>query len=545
MQEKPWLKHYEENVPHSIHYPAVPLQSILTDMAAKHPDYIALSFNETHLTYRELDERVNRFAQALHLNGVKKGDRIAFLLVNSPTYVIAFFAVMKLGAIVANISVGIQGEELAHCLNGSGAERVITLDLFAQNIYQVIKKTAIKTVILHSIFGLEKKIPLEGGEPAPQIFQELTASAPNAEEPAVQVSAEEVAVLQFTSGSTGIPKAATLTHANILASVLQSDAWMGEQNAGNAAVLCVIPFFHVFGLSACLLVSVLKGYRMVLLPRIDPTDILSLMKINETYRPISFPVVPSLWAAILSLPAEVVKPQLSSVQVATSGGAPLPAWVHQRYEELTGRKIIEAYGLSEASGATHFLPSPHGGPKGSIGLPSPDTEARIMDIETGRKECAVGEIGELAVKGPQIMQGYWNNPELTSSALQNGWLYTKDLARMDEDGFFYLVDRKDDLILSSGFNIYPSQIEAVLEKHPKVKDVAVIGIPDRIKGQAVLAVLALKEGLEGSREEFLKYCRENMPDYRIPKTILFRPEIPRDPAGKIQKKILRQEVRAV
>ncbi len=373
----------------------------------------------------------------------------------------------------------------------------------------------------------------------------MTASAPSADEPAVRVSPTDVAVLQFTSGSTGAPKAATLTHANVIASVLQADAWMGDQHAGNASVLCVIPFFHVFGLSASLLVSVLKGYRMILLPRIDPLDILSLMKINSTYRPISFPVVPSLWAAILSLPAEMLKPQLSSVQVATSGGAPLPAWVHERFEDLTGRKIIEAFGLSEASGATHFLPFPHGGPRGSIGLPSPDTEARIMDIETGQKECAVGEIGELLVKGPQIMQGYWNNPSLTALALQNGWLYTKDLARMDEEGYFFLVDRKDDLILSSGFNIYPSQIESVLEKHPKVKDVAVIGIPDRIKGQAVMAVIALKEGLEGSREEFLRYCKENMPDFRVPKVILFRPEIPRDPAGKIQKKVLRQEVQPV
>ena len=411
------------------------------------------------------------------------------LFINSPTYVIAFFAAIKLGAIVANISVGIQGEELARCLNDSGAGIVITLDLFARNIYQVIKKTGVRTVVLHSIFGLEKKIPLEAGDPQPQIFQEETASASSAEEPPVQVSPEDVAVLKFKSGSTGIPKAAVLTHANLIASVLQSDAWMGEQNAGNAAALCVIPFFHVFGLSACLLVSVLKGYRMVLLPRIHPLDILSLMKINETYRPISFPVVPSLWAAILSLPAEIAGPQLSSVQVATSGGAPLPAWAHERYQELTGRKIIEAYGLSEASGATHFLPSPHGGPRGSIGPPAPDTDVRIMDMETGQKECAPGEIGELVVKGPQIMQGYWNNPELTSSALRDGWLYTKDLARMDEEGYFYLVDRKDDLILSSGFNIYPSQIEAVLEKHPKIKDVAVIGIPDRIKGQAVVAVI--------------------------------------------------------
>jgi long-chain acyl-CoA synthetase len=327
--------------------------------------------------------------------------------------------------------------------------------------------------------------------------------------------------------------------------VMQSESWVGIEGAGNAAVVCIIPFFHVFGMSACLLISVLKGYRMVLLPRIDLLEILSLMKIIETYRPISFPAVPSLWAAILSLPPEAARNQLSSIRVATSGGAPLPPWAQERFEELTGRKIAEAYGLSEASSATHFTPYPSGGPRGSIGIPLPDTEARIMDIQTGEKECPVGEIGELVVKGPQIMRGYWNNKDLTSVALRKGWFYTGDLARMDPEGFFYLGDRKDDLIISSGFNVYPSQVEEVLKRHPQVKDAAVFGAPDRIKGQAIVAVIVLKEGRQGGKQEFLNYCKENAPDYRVPKTILFREAIPRDPAGKILKRVLKQESQAV
>jgi long-chain acyl-CoA synthetase len=295
-------------------------------------------------------------------------------------------------------------------------------------------------------------------------------------------------------------------------------------------------------MSACLLLSVFKGYRMVLLPRIDLMDMLSLMKIIETYRPISFPAVPSLWGAILSLPPETARDQLSSIQVATSGGASLPLWAHEKFENLTGRKMMEAYGLSEASSATHFTPYPRGGPRGSVGVPLPDTEARIMDIETGEKECPAGEIGELVVKGPQIMRGYWNNQDLTSAALRKGWFYTGDLARMDQDGFFYIVDRKDDLIISSGFNVYPSQIEEVLEKHPKIKEAAVIGAPDRIKGQVIVAVIVLREGMQGDKEEFLNYCKENMPDYRVPKTILFRDAIPRNPAGKILKRVLKRDV---
>ena len=542
---KPWLKHYEGHVPPSLTYPEVPIDRFLSNTVDRHPDHVAMSFNEVHFTYKALNERVNRFAHALLKLGVEKGDRIALLLVNSPTYVFAFFAVMKLGAVVVNLNVGIHGEELARCLNDSGAKAIVTLDLFAQGVYAVIKNTGVKTVILHSVFGLEKKMTLEQGVPQPLVFQDVVASAETAEEPAIRVLPGEVAVLQYTSGSTGAPKAATLTHNNIVASVIQSETWVGISDAGNAAVLCVIPFFHVFGMSACLLISVLKGYRMVLVPRIDLMDILSLMETLKTYKPISFPAVPSLWAAILSLPPEVAREHLSSIRVATSGGAPLPRWAHERFAELTGRRIVEAYGLSEASSATHFTPYPRGGPLDSIGLPLPDTEAKIVDRETGNTECGAGEIGELVVKGPQIMQGYWNNEALTSAALRNGWLHTGDLARMNQDGFFYLVDRKDDLIISSGFNIYPGEIEEVLRKHPKVRDAAAVGVPDRIKGQAVVAVIALKPGLEADKQELLKYCKDNMPDYRLPRAIILKEEIPRDPAGKILRRMVRQEALAL
>jgi long-chain acyl-CoA synthetase len=420
---------------------------------------------------------------------------------------------------------------------------VVTLDLFAQGVYAVIRKTGVETVILHSVFGLEKTLSLEQGMPQPLLFSELVASAGTAEELKVQVSPGDVAVLQFTSGSTGAPKAAALTHKNVVASVLQSEAWIGISDAGNAAVLCIIPFFHVFGMSACLLISVLKGYRMVLVPRIDLMDILSLMETLKTYKPLSFPAVPSLWAAILSLPPEVAREHLSPITVATSGGAPLPQWVHERFEELTGRRIAEAYGLSEASSATHFTPYPKGGPVGSMGLPLPDTEARIVDRETGLTECAAGEIGELVVRGPQIMQGYWKNEPMTSATLRDGWLHTGDLARMDSEGFFFLVDRKDDLILSSGFNIYPAEIEEVLKRHPKIEDAAAVGVPDRIKGQAAVAAVALKPGAEADKQELMSFCRDHMPEYRVPKAILLVEEIPRDPAGKLLRRMLRQDSR--
>ena len=541
---RPWLIHYERHVPHSLSYPEIPVHHFLLDTVEKHPEDTAITFNEMDYSYKVLNERVNRFAHALLALGVEKGDRIAFLLVNSPIYVFAFFAAMKIGAVGVNLSVGIQGEELARCLKASGAKVVVTLDLFAQNVYQVIRATEVKSVILHSVFGIEKRMSVQEGLPQPLIFQDLVASADSAGEPKVHVSARDTAMLQYTSGSTGTPKAATLTHSNLVSSVLQSDSWLGVRGEGNAAILCIIPFFHVFGMTACLLAPVLKGYRMVLLPRMDLMDILGLMNTLDTYKPISFPAVPSLWTAILSLPPEVARKHLAPIQVPVSGGAPLPHWAHERFEELTGRKIMEAYGLSEASSATHFTPYPRGGPRDSIGMPLPDTDARIMDMETGERECSVGEIGELVVKGPQVMQGYWGDKDLTSRSLKDGWFYTRDLARMDQDGVFYLVDRKDDLIISSGFNVYPGQVEDVLRKHVKVEDAAVLGVPDPIKGQAVLAVIVTREGMVGNREEILEYCRDNMPDYRVPKNVLFRKEIPRDPAGKLLRRALKAEIQA-
>ena len=538
--EQPWFKHYAKHVPRTLEYPEAPVYSFLQKTAAAHPEYVAMTFNDVDTTYAELAEKVDRFALILSGQGVKKGDRVALILVNSPTYVISFFAILKLGAVVVNVSVGITGEELAACLNNSGAGTAITLDLFAKNLYRVISRTAVKNVILHSVFGMEKKIPLTDGMPVPQIFSDLMAGADRGIGAGADVSLSDFAVLQYTSGSTGAPKAATLTHANLVASTTQSDKWMGHEHTGNAAVLCVIPFFHVFGMTAGLLIPVSKGYRMLLLPRMDAMDILSMTKMLETHRPISFPAVPSLWQAIVSLPDETARDYLSSILVATSGGAPAPAALHERYESLTGKRMIEAYGLSEASSATHMSPYPNGGPVGSIGVPLPDTQAKIMDLETGQRECEAGEIGELVVRGPQIMRGYWNNPELTAAVLRDGWFCTRDLARMDENGFFYIIDRKDDMIISRGFNVYPGQIEEVLMRHPGVKDAAVIGVADRMKGQAIVAVVALKEGEPPDREALFAYCREHLPDYRVPKSILIRDSIPRDPSGKLLRRVLRE-----
>ncbi len=352
-------------------------------------------------------------------------------------------------------------------------------------------------------------------------------------------SPDDLAVLQFTSGSTGTPKAAMLTHRSVISSVVQTIAWVNVVESVNDAVLCIIPFFHVFGMNACLNLSVQKAYRMILVPRFDWLDLLPLIDMIDKYKPISLPAVPGLWSALM-MSSRVTKELLMPLRVPVSGGAPLPPKVADQYHTLTGRRIYVAYGLSEASSAAIFAPYPEGAPAGSIGLPLPDTDCRIVDIETG-EQLPDGEIGELSIRGPQIMKGYYGNDELTAKTLDGGWLHTGDLARIDEKGFFYLVDRKDDLIITSGFNVYPSAVEDVIQSHAAVKEVAVIGVPDRLRGEAVTAYIVLQDNEQADRDEILAHCRKNLPDFKIPRAVHFVRQIPRNPIGKPLKKMLTPE----
>jgi len=532
----PWLKNYEPGVPAHIKYPPITIPQLLLDTKERHPQYIATTFNDTDITYGELNAKVNGMAHALKSLGVKKRTHCVLFLPNTPTYVIAYYAVLKIGAVVVNINVGIQGEELVDSLKISEAKVIISLDVFIQNVYRVIQNTSIGIVIIHSVFGLEKKMKFEG-VPTPLIFNDLVAAHPT-HEPDWECRPDDPAVLQFTSGSTGRPKAAILTHQTIVANIIQTVEWVNLSETGNDAILCIIPFFHVFGMNACLNLSVYKGYRMILIPRFDWLDLIPLLTVIKKYKPISLPAVPSLWTALLMSP-RATKELFLPLRVPVSGGASLPARVHDQYEELTGRKIYEAYGLSEASSAALFAPYPKGAPRGSIGVPLPDTEARIVDFDTGTKELAPGEVGELTIRGPQIMQGYYGNEALTGEVLRDGWLYTGDLARMDDEGFFYLVDRKDDLIITSGFNVYPSIVEGVLVRHPVVKEAAVVGVPDRIRGQAVTAYVVLEADQKADREDIFAFCRARFPDFKVPRTIHFVDQIPRNPIGKPLRKSLR------
>jgi long-chain acyl-CoA synthetase len=536
--QRPWLRHYGEGVPQSIAYPDHAVPRFLVDTAARCPESIATTLYGTDITYGQLNAKANAFAHGLGSLGVKKGGRVALILPNSPTYVIAYYGTLKIGAVVVNINVMTPAEELARFLNHTGAEVSVTLDLFAGNLWKILKETPVRHVLIHSVFSKEKELPEIEGVAAPFVFNDFVAAQPAGEPDPVSGGADP-AVLQLTGGTTGTPKAAVLTHRNIVANVIQVGSWHPTREPLNDAVICILPFFHVFGMMTCLNMPVYKGYRMILIPMFDWSNILDFLELVKKYRPISFPAVPALWAVMVSHPRAADYP-LSAIEVAISGGAPLAPWVQEKFKELTGRTLGAAYGLTEASSTTHINPFHLDARPGSIGVPLPDTDARIVDIESGEQACPTGEIGELVVRGPQVMAGYLEDPDRTAKAVRNGWLYTGDLGRMDADGFFYIVDRKDDLIITGGFNVYPSDIEAVLVRHPQVKEAAVVGAADRVRGESVTAFVVPEEKSFADKAALLAWGREHLTAFQAPRDIVFVESIPRSPVGKPLRRLLRQ-----
>lgn len=517
------------------------LEHLLARAAQSNPSAIAVLLAQTQLSYGDLQARVESLAASLAERGIGPGDRVALMLPNTPTYVIAFYAVMRCSAVVVNLSPANQGRELAGILADCGPVALITLDIFLPGLYKVLPSSSVKLLVVTSMQGLEEKLPRPADVPAAIRFEELLRPRPPATAPPQSERDEDLAVLQYTSGSTGVPKGVMLSHRNLLANVRQICGWMQHDEHPNAGVLCVIPFFHVFGLTIGLHVSVAKGYRMLLVPRFDALDLMPLLSLIETQRPLSIPAVPTLWAALLSHP-KAGAGLFSSVRVASSGGAPLPGWVQERYQALTGRPIYEAYGLSEAAGATHCSPFPDCAKPGSIGYALPGLRARLVEYTQSAglgKDVAIGEVGELLIAGENVMQGYFKQPGLTDRVLREGWLHTGDLARQDAEGFFYIVDRKDDLILTSAYNVYPSEVEALLRGHPAVRDAAVIGKPDRLRGNVVFAYVVLKGEGAATVEELVGYCRDNLADYKVPRQIEFVASIPHNPAGKILRRALR------
>jgi len=549
--ERPWLKSYEKDVPSTIPYPNVPLFELLIESAKRFPTKTATVFYGNRLSYEQLDELTNRFAHALAGLGVKKGDRVAVMLPNVPQCVIAYYGVLKLGAVVVQTNPLYVERELEHQLKDSGTQVIIALDIFYPRIKNIQDKSPLKSIILTNVrdylptllrwlYPLKAKregqwVVVEKIPPIYDFVDLLQRSDPT--QPVVDVKPDEVALLQYTGGTTGVPKGVMLTHANLMVNTVQCRYWMYDLREGGEVFMGVIPFFHVFGMSCCMNLAVLLGSSMILLPRFKTEDVL---KAVVKYKTTIFIGVQAMYVAINNYP-DIQKYDLSCIRVCISGAGPLHAEVQERFEKLTKGKLVEGYGLTEASPVTHCNPIYGKRKQGSIGVPFPDTYARVMDLETGEKELALGEVGELAVKGPQVMLGYWNKQDETRAVLRNGWLYTGDMARLDHDGYFFIVDRKKDMIKTRGENVYPREIEEVLYAHPKIKDAVVVGLPEEFSNEVIKAYIVLKEGQTATKEEIIDFCKSRLAKFKVPKLMEFRAELPKTMIGKILRRVLLEE----
>ncbi len=549
--DRPWYDSYEPKVPKSLNYPDIPLFQFIKDSAHLYPDKAALSFYSKDMSYAELEYQCKNFAVALAGLGVKKGDRVAVMLPNMPQCVIAYYGALKLGAIVVMTNPLYVAREIQIQMADSGAETIITLDFFYPRIEKILKDTPLKNVVLTSIrdalpWLLSLLYPLKAKrqgqwinvEKKPPIYdmKDLMQES-SSDDIGTTVTGDDPALLQYTGGTTGTPKGVMLSHRNLVVNALQCRNWMPSLRQGKEVFLAVIPFFHVYGMSTCMNMALHLGSTLALLPRFVTKDVL---KVIESERPTIFMGVQAMYLAINAVP-NIKERDLSSINVCISGAGPLHVEVQREFEELSGGKLVEGYGLSEASPVTHANPIDGKRKRGSIGLPIADTDAKIVDIETGTKTLGVGEIGELAVKGPQVMQGYWQNEKETAAVLRDGWLFTGDMAHMDDEGYFYIVDRKKDMIKTKGENVYPREVEEILFKHPKIEEAVVVGLPDKFAGEIIKAYVVLKTGESAKKEEILEFCRHDLAAFKVPKQLEFRPDLPKTIIGKVLRRVLIEE----
>ncbi|HYG59103.1 MAG TPA: long-chain fatty acid--CoA ligase [Symbiobacteriaceae bacterium] len=551
--EKPWLAHYPADVRSSLSYSPEPLSSLLDHAAERFGSVPATLFYGGKLTWEEVQRTSDALAVSLAELGVQRGDRVAIMLPNVPQAVIAYFAVLKLGALVVFFNPLYVEREIEHQLKDSGAEVMVVLDLLYERVRKVRSLTCLNRVVVTSLrdymgTALRLLVPLVKRElvgkvpPDPDVyeFRDLVRRHDGHAPPPLKVDpVQDVAVLQYTGGTTGLSKGAMLTHQNLMANVRQVREWMPGLAEGGERILAVMPFFHVYGLTVCLNLAALIGATLILVPKFDLKQVLQLI---DKQKPTLFPGAPPIYVAINHAP-DVGKYNLRSIKACISGAAALPVEVQNQFEALTGGKLVEGYGLTEASPVTHCNPIYGLRKPGSIGLPLPDTEVKLVDLVTGTEPVAAGEQGELCIRGPQVMAGYWNRPEETARVLRDGWLHTGDIARTDEDGYVAIVDRAKDMIIASGYNIFPREVEEVLFEHPAVLEAVVAGIPDEYRGQDVKAYIVLKPAITVTEEEIKAFCRERMARYKVPRLVEFRDSLPKTMIGKVLRRVLLEEER--
>ncbi len=552
-QDKPWLQQYEKEVKPALDYEEKCLPDFLKQSAEKYPDTDALIFQGYRLTYKELQDMTDRFAACLHDFGIRKGDRVAILLPNLIPCVAAYYAAMKIGAVTVMNNPLYSDRELNHQFNDSEAKVLITLDLLGNRMIDLRPKTKIRQIVYTSIgdylpfpknllfpfVGKKKKLAADV-KSAENVYKwkDMIAKYPP-QVPETDISFEDTAMFQYTGGTTGVSKGVILTHANLSRQVQQLAGWFPEFSSEREILLGALPFFHVFGLSTAMNLSIYMGWTDILIPKPQPEQLLEAI---AKFRPTFAPLVPTMYIGLLNHP-DIQKTDIRSIKGCFSGSAPLPVEVIRDFENKTGAVIVEGYGLTETTPVTHVNPFNKDKRKiGSIGLPIADTECRIVSLEDGESDMPLGGEGELLIRGPQVMKGYWNMPGETDAVLtKEGWLHTGDIAKMDEEGYFYIVDRKKDLIISGGYNVYPRDIDEVFFEHPKVLEACSVGIPHPHRGEAVKVFVVLKEGVKADAEELMQYCQGKLAKYKWPTEIEFRDELPKTNVGKILRKDLREE----
>ncbi len=563
MEARPWLAHYDQGVPQTIQYPPVPVFHYLEESARKYPDKACTIFKGAEISFKEMDAITDRLAAALADLGVKKGDRVGMYIPNTPQFVMAYFGILKAGGVVVAIDSRYTGPEVVHHVNDSNIEIVFVMSNFYKTLKSVQPQTKIKTLIvtniketlppvLKTLFTLVKE--KKGGfrvtlEPGDLWMTDLLVKYTPEQRPKLDIGPDDVAVFQYSGGTTGVSKAAVALHRNLVANMLQVDYWMPSLRPGQETVLMAIPLFHVYGMVVGMLFGISMGAPLVMVP--NPRDMPDLLGNIKKFRPTVFPGIPMLYNAINNRPeVKAGKYDLGSITACISGSAPLLRETKERFEALSGGKVFEGYGLSEAPTATHCNPQNGLNKTGSVGMPFPDVDAKIISLDDGITEMKVGEIGEMVIHGPQVMKGYHNMPEETNSTLRTMsdgklWLFTGDIARMDEDGYFYIVDRKKELMKPGGEQVWPREVEEVIAAHPKVFEVGVGGVPDPLRGEAVKAWVVVKPGESLTEDEVKEWCKNSLARFKVPRYVEFRSELPKTTVGKVlRRELVRQHVEA-
>lgn len=550
--DRPWFSSYDPRVPHHADYPDECLPRLLEKCVNRIPGNSATEFYGAKIPYGILWKQILSLANAFHILGMKQGERVAIMLPNCPQTVITFYAVLWLGGVVVLTNPLYVEREMEHQWKDSGAKFLVVLDHLFPKAQKVVPETAVEKIVVTSIaerlpFPLKYLYPLKAklkklftavpydNKKVFNFSRLIRETAPTTEPCRVQL--DDLALLQYTGGTTGIAKGVMLSHRNIMSNVIQLASWVQDLKFGEERFLALLPIFHVFGLTVAMNLPLYAGSAVILVPRFDIDEI---MKTIRKARPTLFPGVPTIYAAINNHP-KVESFDLSSIRICVTGSAPMPVESLRRFESLTGCVIIEGYGLSETSPVTHA--NPLGGVRkvGSIGIALPDTDCKIVDLELGTREVPMGEVGELVVRGPQVMSAYWKMPEETANALRDGWLYTGDIARMDEQGYVYIIDRKKDMIISGGYNIYPREVDEVLYEHPKVLDAVAVGIPDEYRGEIVKVFVVPRVGERLTEEEIKQFCKARLAAYKVPRRIELRDSLPKTAVGKISRKELRKQ----